>query len=135
MAASNRPLHDLADRTLEAVAREAERDQRIVVRPDRAVVIGHRIVAHFTARHGPDPPAGEEARAQQPVRDQFRAVRPRDAGEQHLAGIRGADAARLLRAVERERIGLQFLTPECRLEALGKTLRVGFKLVAQARHG
>src|SRR5688572_17981099 len=33
---------NLSDRTLEAVARKPKRNQCIVVRPDRAIVIGHR---------------------------------------------------------------------------------------------
>ena len=33
------------DFTLGAVARKAQRNQRVVVRPDRTVVIGHRVVA------------------------------------------------------------------------------------------
>ncbi len=48
------------DRALQAVAREPERDQRIVVRPDRTVVVGHRIVARFSVRDRADAPAGEE---------------------------------------------------------------------------
>ena len=62
------------------------------------------------------------------VRDQLGAIGARDAGEQHLSGIRGAHAAGLLGAVERQRIGLELGAPECRLEALGKTSRVGFEL-------
>ena len=37
----------LRGRPLQAVAREAHGDQAVVVRPDRAVVIGHRVVARL----------------------------------------------------------------------------------------
>ena len=84
------PSNTCVDRALQPVAREPERDQRVVVRPDRAVVIRHRIVARLAARDGADAPAREELRAEQVVRDLGRALRPRDAGEQHLPGIRGA---------------------------------------------
>ena len=49
------------------------------MRPDRAVVIGHRIVARFAARHRADAPAGEEVGPQQALRDQRGARRIGDA--------------------------------------------------------
>src|SRR5467141_171285 len=45
-------LEHMFDRMLQPVAREAERYQRIVVRPDRSIVIGNRIVACFATRDG-----------------------------------------------------------------------------------
>src|SRR5215469_1507165 len=49
----------LQRRGLEPVAREAEGDQRIVVRPHRTVVVGHRVVAGLARGNRADAPAGE----------------------------------------------------------------------------
>src|SRR6185295_3421294 len=114
----------LRDRALVAIARKPERDQRVVVRPDRAVVIRHRIVARLAARDRTDAPAREEARAEQSVRDALRAIGPRDAGEQHLARVGCAHAARLLRAVERESVTFKLRAPERGLEFLCKARRL-----------
>ena len=105
-------LEHLLDRMLQAVAREPERDQRVVVRPDRTVVIGHRIVARFAARHGADAPAGEKMRPHQIGGDHAGAIFAHDAAEQQLPGIRRAHLARLLGAIERQRVGAEFLAPE-----------------------
>ena len=106
--------------------RKPERDQRIVVRPDRAVVIGHRIVAHLAARDGADAPAREEVRSHQIGGDETRAILADHAAEQHLPGIRGAHLASPLLAVERKRVGSELLAPERLLETLGE--RPGLRL-------
>src|SRR5438093_669916 len=41
------------------VARESVRDEGVVVRPHRSVVIAHRIERRIAARQRADPPAGE----------------------------------------------------------------------------
>ena len=115
-------------RMLQAVAREAERDQRIVVRPDRSVVIGHRVVTGFAARNGADAPSRKEFLAHQIGRDPPGTIGSDDAGEEKLAGIGRSHLARPLGAVERQRVGAEFLAPERRLEALGKLQRRGFEL-------
>src|SRR6478672_8204071 len=117
------------DRSLEAVAREPERDQRVVVRPDRSVVIRHRIVARFGIGNGADAPAGKEIRPQQSVADLERPLRPGDAGEQHLSGIGAAHATGLLLAVERERVGAEVRTPERGVESLGQEIGLGLEPV------
>src|SRR4029077_2763781 len=48
------------DRLFVSVAREPERAQRIVVRPNRAIVVRHRVVTCLTRRYRADAPAGEE---------------------------------------------------------------------------
>ena len=70
-------------RVLQAVAREPGRDERVVVRPDRAVVVRHRVVARFAGRERADAPAGEARSDDSSVRRPAAPrVRPRDAGEQ-----------------------------------------------------
>ena len=121
-------LEQMRHRMLQAVAREAERDQRIVVRPDRSIVIGHRVVTGFAARHRADAPSRKKFLAHQIGRDQARAVGSNHAGEEKLPGIRRSHLARPLGAVERHSVGAEFLAPERRLEALGKQKRRGFEL-------
>ena len=59
-------FHHLADepvrRVVEAVPLEAGRDERRVVRPDRAGVIADRVVAGLVGGERPDAPAGEHRR-------------------------------------------------------------------------
>src|SRR6185437_4629164 len=100
------------DLALQAIPREPQGDQRIVVRPDRAVVVGHRIVAGFALGDGANAPAREETRSQQAGRDRGRTVWLNDAGEQELACVRRADTARLLVAVEGNGVGAEIGTPE-----------------------
>ena len=80
------------------IAREAERDDGVVVRPYRAVVIRHRIVARLAARQRADAPAAEAVAVEQRAGDAPRAVGRRDAGEQargrRWTCARGRDAWR-----------------------------------------
>ncbi len=115
-------------RMLQPVAGKAERDQRIVVRPDRPVVIGHRIVARLALRDGADAPAGEEAFAHEIDGDAARTVLAYDAGKQELPGVGGMHPALRLGAIERECVGAELLAPERRLKTLGKKLRLGLQL-------
>src|ERR1700722_450445 len=71
-------LEQKIDRMLEAVTREPKGDQRIVVRPDRSVMIGHWIVTRFTVGHSADAPAGEEVGLHQPGSDQTGTVLAHD---------------------------------------------------------
>ena len=118
----------MRDRMLEAIACKAERDQRVVVRPDRAVVIGHRIVARLAARHGADTPAREKMRPHQVGGDEAGAVFAHHAAEQELPGVRRAHPARLFGAVERERIGAEIVTPERFLKTFGELPRLDLQL-------
>ncbi len=68
-------------RMLQAVAREAERDQRVVVRPDRTVMVGHRVVARLAFGDRADAPAREKLLAHQVGGDAPGAVLPHDAGK------------------------------------------------------
>ena len=70
----------------------------------------------------------KEMRLHQIGCDHAGAIFTRDAGEQELPGIRGSHLARLLGAVERERIGAEFFAPKRFFEALGQPPRLGFEL-------
>ena len=51
-----------------------------------------------------------------------------------LPGIRGSHPARLLGAVERQRVGAEFLAPERLLETFGEQPRLGFELARLIVH-
>src|SRR5215471_9759768 len=97
------------------------------MRPDRSIVIRHRIVAGLAVGHRPNAPAREELRSQQTSRDFRCAFGTRDAGEQQLAGIRTPDATWLLGAVKRESVGFQFRTPESGLKMYCQSARLFFE--------
>src|SRR5207237_592051 len=102
---------------------QARGDQRVVVRPDRAVVVAHRVVARLPAGECPDPPAREEIRAQQTRAEETRAPGVRDAAEEEMARVRRDHLARPLVVVERQRIGPLALDPEVVVDALAKGSR------------
>src|SRR5262245_40991616 len=109
-------VEQVGHRVLQAVAGEPKRNQRIVVRPDRAVVVGHRIVTGFADRDGADAPARVEALAHQIGGNAARTILAHDPGEEKLSGIGGSHPALRLVAIERERVGAELLAPERRLE-------------------
>ncbi len=64
----------VGDRTglvVQAVAGQSQRDQGVVVRPDRTAVVRQRVVRRLPGGQGAHTPAGEEVRLQQAVADQF----------------------------------------------------------------
>ena len=114
------------ERTLQVIAGQTECDQRVIMRPDRAVVVRHWIVARFRVGNGANPPPGKKFWPQQTVGHLDGSVKPGDTGEQNLAGIGAADSAGLLVPVERQRVRAQLRTPEARVESLGEL--IGFSL-------
>src|SRR5262249_58837703 len=117
-------LEHMLDRMLQAIPREPERNQRVVMWPDRAVVIGHRIIPGLAERDRANTPAGEEVRPQEINGDATGTILADHAAEQQMSRIRRAHRARPLLAVERQRIGAELLAPECFLEALGQLARL-----------
>src|ERR1700722_8997423 len=64
---------------LEPIARQTKRNERIVMRPDRAIVIRHRIVARLPLGDRSNAPARKEVRRDHRIRDAAGPVRPRNA--------------------------------------------------------
>src|SRR5437667_3331683 len=58
------PSEDLEDLSLQAIAGQPQRDQRVVVRPDRAVMVRHRVIAFGRNCSGPHPPSDKAAPAE-----------------------------------------------------------------------
>src|SRR5882724_3423252 len=82
-------FEQLLDLGLMAIAGKTERDQGVVMRPDRPVVIRHRIVARLAPGDGPDAPSGEELRRQEHRGDLASAYVPSSA-DQKLSSNRAA---------------------------------------------
>ena len=97
------------------------------MRPDRAVVVGHRVVARLGRGDRPDSPAGEEGGPQELLRDRRGAVFRHNAGKQQLAGVGGPHPARPLSPVERQRVGADVLAPERLFEANPQVLRLALQ--------
>ena len=120
---------DAVGRPGEPVPLQPGRDQRVVVRPDRTVVVAHRVVGGRGPAHRPDAPAREHVRRQQPLRERQRLVLVHDPGVQAVAGVGHQRSELLLVGVERGREVPLVLHPERLVEAHLQA----FRLVLQAR--
>src|SRR5439155_24108991 len=79
--------HDLGRLLAEPVAGEAVRDERVVVRPDRAVVVAHRVVRRIPARERADAPAGVHVRRHEAMHH-ARGTLPRgDPAPERVSGV------------------------------------------------
>src|SRR3972149_4221494 len=66
LARLEQPFDDRRRPLAHAVASEALRDERAVVRPDRTVVVAHRVVRRIAARERADAPGRDHVRPPQP---------------------------------------------------------------------
>ncbi len=92
------------------------------MRPDRAVVIRHRVVPGFRRADGADAPAAEYRRREERERNALGALGRGNTGEQDLSGVRRDHPAGPLCAVQRERVCGKILAPELRFEFLAQGL-------------
>ncbi len=120
---------DVSGLGAEAISFETKRDQAVVVRPDRAVLIGIRIVGRMFAGQRAYAPARIHVGRHQPRHHARGAVRRDDAGPQQMAGIGGDRHHLPLFAVQHVGVETGFLVPEGFVELLEQ--RRG--LLAQAR--
>ena len=128
-------LEDLADEpvrlVLEAVALQPGGGQRRVVRPDGARVVAERVVARLALGVGPDPPAREHRRAEQPVGDVASPGLGDDPAPQALAGVRPDRVGLALVGVEGHRVVALVLDPERLLEACPEGLGVAHEPIGE----
>ena len=83
---------------------QAEQRDRGVVRPDRATVVGHRIVRRVQCRHGAQAvSAGQRRRAEQPRHRRTPRRRGQHAGAEQMTDVAGQRVDRAAVAVERQR--------------------------------
>ena len=106
-----------------AVAREAGRDEAVVVGPDRAVVVADRVVGGHLRRHGTNPPAGEEVGGGEALAQRCGAAVRDRAGPEQVAGIRGHAVDLPSPPVEAHRIRACLGHPEGGLDRLGQRRR------------
>src|SRR5215210_6146832 len=102
----------------QAVAPQAAGDQGVVVGPDRAVVVGVRVVAPFTLGHGPHTPAAEELLAHQPVGYGPRPTFGYDAAPEEVSGAGAQRVDPAPGSVEGEGVVAAILHPEVPVETL-----------------
>src|SRR5438874_643395 len=75
------------------VSGAAGRDHRVIVRPDRSVVIRHRVVPRFGCRYRSDAPAGKDVPIAKPFGHTPGALGGGDARKEAVAGIGRPHAA------------------------------------------
>ena len=107
---------DAAGRAGETVSRHAGGDDRVVVRPDRAVVIRLRVVASLAGGNRADAPAGKRRVLHQCSADARRALGRDDPRKQAMPGIGGAHTTRALVPIESQRVCAELVAPEGVLE-------------------
>src|SRR5437870_2768401 len=71
-----------------AVALEAERDDAVVVRPDRSSLIGEGIVGGVPRGQRPDTPSAPQVGLEEALHDPPGVIRARDAAPEAVAGVR-----------------------------------------------
>ncbi len=124
-------VHDPGGVVRVARARQAERRDGVVVRPDRSVVVGHRVVARLAGGEGPDAPPGEHRVAHELLGHPPRAGWRHDPRPQAVAGVGGPHPADALRAVERDAVCAQLVDPEGLLELGPQLLRLRGEALGQ----
>ncbi len=91
-----------------------------VVRPDRAVVIGHRIEARLAHGQGADAPAAVEGGREQLFGDPLGPFRRRQAAEQQVPRVGRAHSAQLAGAVDGDAIAAEVFHPEAPFDRLAQ---------------
>src|SRR5712664_2801319 len=81
-AHSKERVKEIAGLLLKTVKRKSKADQGIVVRPHRAVVVGHGIVARLAGTNGANSPTGEKFFGHQRCSQHLGALLFRDLAEQ-----------------------------------------------------
>src|ERR1043165_2273632 len=104
---------DSKSRLFISVTGQPKRNQRIVVRPDRAVVVGHGIITRLGGCDRSPAPAAEKGVAEQVLLNPGGRIRLGDAGERALRRVGASYPARLFRAVQSDRVSLDLLAPKC----------------------
>jgi hypothetical protein len=126
--------HDPVRLVAEAVAREAERREGVVVRPDRADVVSDRVVPGVGARHRADAPAREHLVGEKLAGHDPGAVLRHDPRPQEMPHVRGHRVDPLLVTVEPDRVvAAARLRPEVAVESLEQISGLRSKTAGELR--
>src|SRR5215831_10401369 len=93
------------------------------MRPDGAVVIRHRVVAHRGRADGANAPTGEKFGAHEHRGHGTSVLFAGDAAIERVTGVGRADLALLFPAIERQGVGAKSSVPESRFETVAKRIR------------
>src|SRR5215212_4721920 len=108
MGEAHRRLEDFADQVgrlgIEAEALETGRDQRVVVRPDRAVVVAHRVEERLEAAERAQPPPAIDVLSPEALSGGPAFIAGQQSGPETVAGVGADDLDRPFFCIERERI-------------------------------
>src|SRR4030095_1384024 len=113
-------------RSLEFVPAKSRGDQGVIVRPDRTIVIRHRIVAGLTAGYCANSPSGKGCFIGQGGRNALRVFLRRNTREKTMTSIRRSHPAGPLTAVQSEGVCGKLFTPEDFLEPAARALGLVF---------
>src|SRR5689334_18391969 len=80
---------DLVRLAPESVALQTERDDAVVVGPDRPALVGDRVERGILGAQGSDSPAPEQVLCEKATSDGRRPVLRHDLAPEELAGVRG----------------------------------------------
>ena len=114
----------------ETVTGKSCRDDRIVVWPDRAVVVRHRAITRFAFCHRANSPAGKGCLVQQCCHHASSSIFTGDAGEKAMTGVGGADTTRLFFSIESQGVSRKIFAPECLLKLAPESLRLDEQLIS-----
>src|ERR1043166_1628511 len=111
-------------RLLQSISSESSSNQRVIMRPDRSIVIRHRVIARFAAGHRADSPPRERRFACERCHYTARVFVSCDTSEQTVACIRATHAASLLVSIQRKRVCGKLVAPKCFLEPASERFRL-----------
>src|SRR5262252_10894721 len=113
-----------------AVAAHTGGDDRVVVGPDRPVVIAHRVEAGGMGRERTDAPAREHVRRHEPGHDLLSSTRIHDAGPQTVARVAGDRLDLALVAVEGLGVKTRLRHPVAVLEPAAQLIGLSLEAVS-----
>src|SRR4030095_9686152 len=108
--------------SLEVVPGKSRGDQRVIMRPDRTIVIRHRIVARFTTGYCAHSPSRKGVFIGQGRRNAPRVCLRRNTREKTMTSVRRSHPAGPLAAVQSECVCGKLFTPEDFLEPAAEAL-------------
>src|SRR5712671_5541803 len=120
-------VKNFASSELKTIERKTEADQRVIVWPHGAIVIGHRVVARFRGSDSSDAPAGEKLLGHQRRNQGLRPLFFSDFAKQGVARVRGPHATLLFLAVQGEGVHAHVFAPERLVKLFAQSFGLGLE--------